>query len=417
MRILKIFAMIVAAVGSSAFAVDFEMPPEEPAASSLPAELITGPDFHVGEPVQSDGLMHHYVILSRFGEFGAYGLTALAVRVREIAALTKLSNTTDVDVIVKTVSRQIQGEVKTITQVAGNPIKTVVGIPEGVSHLFNGYKAQTTELSQSVQQHRGSGEKSHIARDVKTDATRYAYRYLGVSAAERRYYQQLGVDPYTNNEVLRKTVRHLAKVDATVNLGMHFVGIPGVPYLGDVRRAMDAIYNEDPAVLRARQRSTLAGYGLNAGEIRHFENALLLSPTRQSLLAEYAKSLNGVEGRDELFRHAMSVTSDDEMAVFLQSAGLLASLHARRPVSRILPGLRLPAAQFADGGIVIVGAFDAVYWTEDVATDEAALHALLPASLNHLELWVSGTLSPRARSELTARGWDAHDHAAETLAK
>jgi hypothetical protein len=94
----------------------------------------------------------------------------------------------------------------------------------------------------------------------------------------------------------------------------------------------------------------------------------------------------------------------------------LSSLHAHRPVTRIVSGLRLPAAQFADGGIVVVGAFDAVYWTEDVATDEAALHGVLPASLNHLELWISGTLSPRARSELTARGWEVHDHAAETPA-
>jgi hypothetical protein len=411
-------ALIVAvAAGSSAFAVDFEVPPEEAAAASLPAELTGGPDFHVSEPVQSDGLMHHYVILSRFGELSAYGITAVAVRVREIEALTKLSKTTDVDVVVHTVSRRVQGDFKTITQVAGNPVKTVVGIPTGVSHLFHGYKAQASEISEQVQQRGRPDSGSARPRDLKADATRYAARYLGVSAAERRYYQELGVDPYTNNELLRKTVHHLAKVDATVNLGMHFVGIPGVPYLGDVKRAMDAIYNEDPAVLRARQRGTLASYGLTAGEIKRFENTLLLSPTRQSLLEEYAKSLNGVSGRDELFRHAMSVTSDDEMLVFLQSAGLLASVHAHRPVTRIVAGLRLPAAQFADGGMVVVGAFDAVYWTEDVATDEAALHAILPTNSSHLELWVSGSLSAHARTELTARGWDVHDHSAEALAK
>jgi hypothetical protein len=225
------------------------------------------------------------------------------------------------------------------------------------------------------------------------------------------------VDPYTNNEVLRKAVHHLAKIDAAVNLGMHFVGIPGVPYLGDVKRAMDAIYTEDPAVLRARQRATLAGYGLSAAEIQRFENTLLLSPTRQSLLAEYAKSLDGVAGRDELFRHAMSLTSEPEAEVFLQSAGLMVRLHARRPVSRILSGLRLPTAQFADGGIVVLGGFDAVYWTEDVANYETALHALLPAVAGKLEVWVSGTFSPRAVSELSARGWEVHDHAAETLAE
>jgi hypothetical protein len=101
----------------------------------------------------------------------------------------------------------------------------------------------------------------------------------------------------------------------------------------------------------------------------------------------------------------------------LQSTGLLVRLHARRPVNRILSGLRLPTAQFADGGIVVIGAFDAVYWTEDAAEDEAALHALLPPSAGKLELWVSGPISSRASSELAARGWEVHGQAAETLAE
>jgi len=408
---------MMAIVGASrADAVDFEIPPEEPAAASLAAELAAGPDFHVSEPVQSDGLMHHYVLVSRFGDFPAYGRTALGIRVREVIALNRIAKTTDVDVVVKSVSGRVRGDAKTIAQAAGSPVKTVVGIPKGVSHLFNGYKAQANELSQKARQHGGGGGPSHIARDAKADATRYADRYLGVSAAERRYYQQFGVDPYTNNEVLRKAVHHLAKVDAAVNLGMHFVGIPGVPYLGDVKRAMDAIYTEDPAVLRARQRAALAGYGLTTAEIQRFENTLLLSPTRQSLLAEYAKSLDGVAGRDELFRHAMSLTSEPEAQVFLQSTGLLVRLHARRPLSRILSGLRLPSAQLVDGGIVVLGAFDAVYWTDDVANYETALHALLPARTGRLELWASGTVSLRASSELSARGWEVHDHAAEALA-
>jgi len=37
---------------------DFETP--DAADSSLPPELAPGPNFHVKEPVQSDGLMHHY---------------------------------------------------------------------------------------------------------------------------------------------------------------------------------------------------------------------------------------------------------------------------------------------------------------------------------------------------------------------
>src|SRR5258708_25934059 len=159
--------MIVTALGSIAFAVDLETPPGESAVASLPAELVSGPDFHISEPVQSDGLMHHYVLVSRFGNFTAYGRTALAVRVREVAALARIAKTTDIDVVVKTVTGRVQGDVKAITQATGNPVKTVVGIPQGVSHLFKGYKAEATELTEKVQQHGEPGQSSHVARDVK----------------------------------------------------------------------------------------------------------------------------------------------------------------------------------------------------------------------------------------------------------
>jgi hypothetical protein len=412
--------MLLAISATAALAVDFEQPPEEPAAASLPAELAAGPNFHVREPVAADGLMHHYVVDSRFGVFPAYGREALQVRVREVAALTQISKTTDVDVVASTVKRRVQTDAKTLRQVATNPIGTVVGIPRGIGHLFAGTKAQADEIQQRNQSQGGStsasADASRLAKNAKSDAARYADRYLGISAAERRYYQQLGVDPYTNNSVLRNAVHHLAKVDAAVNLGMHFVGVPGVPYLGDVKRAMDVIYTEDPAVLRARQRKSLAEYGMSPEEIHRFENTLLLSPTRQAILEEQAKSLEGVAGRDELFRHAMTLTSDEEVQVFIQSTRMLAALNTHRPVARILAGLRLPTAQLADGRIAVLGAFDAVYWTEDVAGYESAFHALLPQKPPGLELWLSGAISPLAKSELTSRGWEVHDNAMETLA-
>lgn len=414
----KILATLAIALPFIAAAVDFEKVPDTPASASLPPELVSGPNFHITEPVTADGLMHHYVVESRFGTYPAYGRGPLKIRVQEVAALTQIAKTTDVDVIAKTVKLRAENDAKTIGKVVTNPVGTITGIPKGIGHLFNGYKAQANELADRNKKQDGSESsgKSNLAKDAKSGAKRYADRYLGVSAAERRYYQQLGVDPYTDNEVLRRAVNHLAKVSAATNLGMHFVGIPGVPYLGDVKRAMDAIYNEDPAVLRARQRTTLAGYGLTPAEVERFENTLLLSPTKQNLLCEAAKSLDGVAGRDELFRHAMSLTTMEEVQVFLGSTGLLVELHAHRPVARILAGLRLPAAQLSDGRIVVLGAFDAVYWTEDVAGYEAVLHGLLPPTTNGIELWLSGAISPTARTELTSRGWEVHEHAFEALA-
>jgi hypothetical protein len=413
MRLDKHLITVVVLLAGGAWAIDFDVPPEEPPSASLPPQLVSGPNFHVNDPVQSDGLMHHYLIDSSFGEYPAYGQEALKIRVREVAALTELSKKNDVGVAAKTVERSVENQAKSVRKVVTNPVGTITGIPKGIGHLFSGAKAEANEFSESAKN--ANGSPSNVVHDAKADAAKYADRYLGVSAAERRYYQELGVDPYTNNQLLRKAVHHLAKVQATVNLGMHFVGIPGVPYLSDVQRAMDAIYNEDPAVLRARQRKILAGYGLSPAEVARFENTLLLSPTRQSVLLEEAKLLEGVEGRDELFRHAMSLTSDDEVAVFIQSTRMLARLHAREPLARVLAGLRLPTAETRDGHTVVLGAFDAVYWTEEVAGYESALRAALPPSSHGLEVWLSGSVSPVAHDQLTSHGWVVHDHAWDAL--
>jgi hypothetical protein len=410
--------MVAVLLAGAAWAVDFDTPPEEPASASLAPELASGPNFHVKDPVQSDGLMHHYVVESSFGEFPDYGQQALKIRVREVAALTELSKKTDIGVATKTVEQSVENQAKTVKKVVTNPIGTITGIPKGIGHLFSGFKAQASEASdQAKKDTSGSNSASNVAHTAKADAAKYADRYLGVSAAERRYYQELGVDPYTNNQVLRKAVHHLAKVQATVNLGMHFVGVPGVPYLSDVQRAMDAIYNEDPAVLRERQRKVLAGYGLSPEEVARFENTLLLSPTRQGVLIEDAKLLDGVEGRAELFRHAMGLTSDAEAAVFIESTRMLVRLHAQQPLAKILAGLRLPTAETRDGRTVVVGSFDAVYWTEEVAGYESALRAALPPTSHGLEAWVSGSVSPAARDKLTSLGWTVHDHAEDALTK
>jgi hypothetical protein len=418
MRFYKSRIIVAGLIAGSAWAVAFDTPPEEPASASLPPELAAGPNFHVKDPVQSDGLMHHYLIDSSFGEFPAYGQEALKIRVREMAALTELSKKTDIGVATKTVQQSVENEAKTVRKAVTNPIGTITGIPKGIGHLFGGYKAEAGEYADEAKKTTSGGNTgANVVHSTKADAARYADRYLGISAAERRYYRELGVDPYTNNQVLRKAVHHLAKVQATVNLGMHFVGVPGVPYLSDVQRAMDAIYNEDPAVLRARQRKTLGGYGLTPAEVARFENTLLLSPTRQSLLVEDAKLLEGVEGRAEIFRHAMGLTSDEEMAVFIASTRMLVRLHAQQPVAKILEGLRLPTVQTRDGRTVVLGAFDAVYWTEQVAGYESALHAALPPDSHGLEVWLSGSISPTARDQLTAHGWVVHDHAEDTLTR
>jgi hypothetical protein len=416
-RISAVLASGCFLIGASAAVTEgFETVPDRSASQLLAAAVVRGPNFHVVDPVQGDGLMNHFVIESRFGEYDAYGRGPLALRVREVAALTELAKTSKIEIVAGGVGHGVESEVKTAAGVITHPVSTVTGIPNGIRDLFSGYTAEAREVAADAQRGaNSSGSGGNTAgSDVKKGeqaARRYAEQYLGVTSAERGWYKRLGVDPYTDNTVLRNAIRDAAKFEAAGILGVKFVALPGIPGIAITQRAVDAIYNEDPAAIRARIRRTLAGYGLSTTEIESWLNAPALSPTRQVLLMSAAESLNGVTGRAELFRHSLDLTTVAEAEVYLRSAGLLVLAHKAHPLTEIIPGVRLPAAQRADGQLVIGGAFEAIYWTEGVAKLEEQLQTSLPPQPSGVGrvLWLSGTISDRARNALQDRGWGLHE--------
>jgi hypothetical protein len=175
---------------------------------------------------------------------------------------------------------------------------------------------------------------------------------------------------------------------------------------------MDAIYRQDPAVLREQRRDTLIGYGLTPDEVDRFENTLAMSPTRQHRLVTATAALSGAAGRDVFFRQSAQLVSADEAEIYVASVEHLSRVHAQRPLSQIIASLRMPGALYADGsGSVVVAAVEGVYWTALVDTAERALKAGLPASAPHAELWVTGYVSELARQQLIARGWIVRDYA------
>lgn len=416
-RISLLVACVCAPAGA-AMSDRFESVPDRAPGELLPASMVSGPNFHVLAPVRGDGLMDHFVVVSRFGSFDAYGQAALAIRIHEIAALTELSKTSDIQIAAGGAVQGAESEVKTATLVVTHPVQVVSGIPRGIGHLFSGFRARGQELAADAKSSAKSMGSQNASGDVRSGgkaagraARSYAERYLGITAAERGYYKKLGVDPYTDNKVLRDTIRRDAKIAAGAGFGMKFAGMVGIPGIGIAQRTVDAIYNEDPAVIRQRTRKTLAGYGLSPTEIETFMNAPLLSPTRQVVLLAEAQALNGVAQRGELFRHAIGLTSDVAVQVYLRSVWLLVKANEARPVVSVIPGVLLPAAQHADGSLVVCGAFESVYWTERVAQLEKELRSALPKAPpgTALEFWIAGTISERARGAGRELGWVVHE--------
>lgn len=416
-----VLAGLALGTASRSFAAeDFETPADEAPSASLSDAQVSGPSFHVEDPVHSDGLMHRYVIDSRFGVLDAYGIDALNTRLREIAALTTLEHTSEGQVVVEAAVRGVREQAQSMVHVATHPVGTLFGIPKGIGNLLGGYRAQAQEVTTGIGHTLTTSGRSVVrnpdgralerAGTAATHAARtQAERYLGLTAAERRWYAKLAVDPYTDNLVLRHAVTRMARIDAAASFGMRFAPV-GIPFAGEVQRALDAIEHEDPAALRKHRRDALLHAGLTAEEIKRFEHTPLLTPTRQTVLVNAFDSLNGVDGRAELLRHAMTVQSEEEIDVFLQSTLLLLRYQAHHPVKRILAGVRIPAAELPDGSIAVFGAFDAVQWTAEVADYGGALNEALPRT-GARQLWITGTVSVRARAALEERGWAVHAEA------
>jgi hypothetical protein len=382
-----------------------------------PAEVLSATEQHgalytVRDPITTDGFMPIYELDTQHGRWPAYGHRGLVAREHEAEALAAALSTSSVSVIAGTTKRQIEGSLKTVARAAKDPVGLLQGLPRGVEHLFQGAAAQVRELGReaSADSASGNASKPHDGDDdakrAAHAARRYADRYLGLSSSERSWFQRLGVDPYTDNRPLRAAVHHLAEIEAVTSLGLHFASLPSIPFAGDLQKAMDAVYQEDPAVLRERRRDILLGYGLTSDEVDRFESAPALGPTRQQRLSAAAAALESVLGRDTLFRQAASLRSEDEAELYVASAELLVHAHQHQPLSVLSPGLTLPGGLYqGDAGVVVAVAAEDLSWTALVETAQSGWRQGLPAGVEPRTLLIGGTISARARDELTQAGW------------
>ncbi len=415
-------ALITAAAAAS-IAQDYETPPELAAAQALPGEIASGPDHSIADPVRSDGLMNRYVLRSRFGSYDVPGRSLLAIRIQEIGALAELDRVSSSEVFLRAVGRSVTAPLQTAADLVEKPVETVTGIPKGVANLFKTYRLKAREATGKAKEVAGKATKvadgkgeerkdtlSKAGEKATSSARSYALRHFGVTSAERMWYAKLGVDPYTTNAPLRAAVTRVARVDATAQFGLRFAGIPSIPGIDVARKGMDAIWQEDPVVIRDRNRRLLASLGLDEEERKRFEDNVALSPTHQLTLLQMTRTLDGVSGRGELIRRALDVNEEEEALALIDSLALLVRLHAQAPLAEVVGGIRLPAARTRDGRLVVCAGFDALYWTERVA-DGARQIALAyrDAEATERQFWLAGTASPRLRAEVENLGWQVQD--------
>lgn len=406
-----------------AWGAELETPPTFRASEILPPYLAAGDYFRVVEKVRNDGYLNHFQIESDFGDFEAQGQPILIKRVQEVHALAELAAVSKTKLFAESAATAAKAQVTAIADFAERPVETVKGVPDGVKRMFKKYKRDAKEIKEANEERREEKKEKKAAEGTEDEkstteemkelggeaaevGTKYAKSYFGSTRAERKWAQQLGVDPYTSNQILLKELKEVARVDAAGGFTMKFAPIPRIPgvrYLGKVN---SLVWSLDPRALQEHNQKLLIEMGIEEELLEEFFDSPWLSPSRQTRIVAALVSLEGVDDVALAIDQALGLEAIEQAYFFQQSLEMLAYFHSsEEPLARLLAETRVPTAVTRSGKLVAFASVDHISWTEearDASVEFVEDNAEVPA--DRRELVLRGAASELFRQELEVLG-------------
>jgi hypothetical protein len=392
-----------AALGQTAFD-----PPEVRAASDVvPPALLAGPHYRVDPAVRTFTFMNRYSVTSDYGAFAVPSDARLRRLVREIAAIAELQKIHQSDAFAKATVEAGKGVIQGAQQLIENPVATIGAVPEAVFSIFG-------RISEAAKRGGRSKYEDGVAQNL-----------LAVSSFKREYAQKLDVDVYSSNEVLQKELNSVAWASATGNLTLGaasmVTGAAALQVASGLRSLDQAknIVNALPATeLSRRNRDALLQLRVPDSVTDRFLQNPLLSPRHQTVIVEAMKTLRGIPGRAAFIQYAARADGEDTALLFQEMAELLSGYHRSvTPIQRLDIYLNVPVAYTGKGSAVVLLPIDRLLWTERTSRIATGLTQTSPKPLpiQHLEVWMTGDASDRARDGLQQLGITLVEHVGQHL--
>jgi hypothetical protein len=371
------------------------------ASKILPPELLSGPNHRVQERVTNDGIVNIYKIDSKFGTFNAVSTALLRIRVQEINAMDRMDKLKGTKEYGDSLKASGLDTLVAAKNMIFQPVKTTTEVVSGVGLMF-----------------RRAGDSLFGAKRSDAEDSRFK-TLIGFSNYKRDYAHQLGVDVYSRNQVLQDRLNEVAWTGfaggMTVSVAM--AAVPGgagiaMTAIGTTRLTTAIFQNTPPQDLRRMNTEKLKAMGIDEHTTDTFISDSVFSPREQTMLVSALDEMTGVAERDRLVQLA-ALTDKDDVAYFRQrQMEMYAGYHrAVSPIERFVGVGPVPAARTAKGVLVFNIPVDYVVWTEDVSrvvTTADNLANQLPG-IKEKQLWVTGTLSPRARAEMQRLNWKVYE--------
>jgi hypothetical protein len=383
----------------------FERPSTIKASTILTKDELQGPHHHVEDSIVSDGYSYSFTIKSDYGDFQVGSLTQLRIRLQEIQQIGQLKEITGGEAFAKAAGAAATKNIRATANVIENPEETIKGIPGGVKRKFENIgrmiKRRSKKEDQTETQTQASNKSSEVAQQI-----------LGVTAAQRKWAEKVGADPYSRNKVLQDELGRLAKYDAAGKLGTN-IAKPKVQPFQAIGRVNGLVWGLDPEALRKLNEQRLKEIGVDTKLSDQFLNHKVLTPTDLTYILAALVTLKGTADRDEFIRSALSAEIEEDALFYRDSAAMLEQMQTKgTTITKLLPNPKIAVALCGQRFVAVVPA-DKLYWTDSFAS---ALKTFIDRQKTYIqtskskELWLSGTATDRARKELASMGWTVQEN-------
>jgi hypothetical protein len=226
---------------------------------------------------------------------------------------------------------------------------------------------------------------------------------LGYEQERRQLAKQLGVDPYTTNEVLAKKLDDVAWVAFSGRLGVNMlvsVAVPGSMVISGTTMVDNLVWDTPQGDLVNLVDSKLDEMGVAEEQKRSFTGNRHIALSVQTAIVTSLSRLSDVRGRPEVIALAASAQSGDQAIFVARAVMMLARNQEKYPLAS-LSAKGTVVAREKRGAIVVPAPVDYVSWTERVAR----FAQRVDLKVKDREIWLSGRVSPRAREQFEGPGW------------
>jgi hypothetical protein len=402
------FALPTAAERSAAEAEGFEVPPVLDARDLLAPERRAGPHFEVDDTVYCDGTRYVFTIHSDFGTFHAHGDDMLRMRVREIAALAALAEMNATSEFAGAAARALGSPLVATWNLITDPVDSIIGIPK---NAWEGIR-RTSELAQ--------GERGELENSAFVEL-------IGFEAKKRLIASELGVDPYTSNKTLQRELNRFAWAAYAGGLPSIFVPFSDAPGSEqasstdgpEAERLQSILQQYSPEDIDRLSRIELAVMGVPKPLTDDFIGHPWYSPHHEVVLVESLSGLDLARNRRAFIEVAVTAKSEADARFYQRVAELMLRYNdSVARVDKIVAFEGVVSGYTSEGKLVAPLAADYAVWSKPTAALVESFATAKPdhGEVNDRKLLLSGTVSPKARSEIEARGIEVVDRAFDRLA-